>query len=353
MTDFFVDQAGMTKLYNQIRGIANDADTGEAYVRKYADISLGDEGLILDLVGPHNHAYAVVHGAMTRIAEITERTGTSVNASQNAYGRTDRAAAERMDALLPGSPDEKALRTELGKARAGPPFIDVADPTVHFRDADWIDEGVALEFDPFSDLLSPSAYIRLAVHQIAGVDPFVWMVGWLSGNWAAYRQAGTAWLHVGESCPDFAVNLTKAAGDTSQVWRGNAAEGCQELMVAVAKAVDGFRATCDVLSENYVKASEAAKQLYEALSGVAGEIVDKALLALAAAAIGTATIETVVGAVAGYAAAAYYAWQVLDLIDKAVTIYGRAKAAVAGVTAVINTVEANDIEAITVPGDGS
>lgn len=353
MNDFRVDPAGMTKLYNQVRGIANDAGAAEEYVRKYADISLGEEGLIFDLVGPHNHAYSVVHGAMERLELITGRTGTAINASQLEYARTDKEQAARMDALLPGARDTTSLRTDLGNAPQGPAFTDVADPTIHLRDADWIDGGVAFEFDPFSDLLSPSAWIRAAVYEACGVDPFEWMVTWISGDWRAYRTAGTAWAHIGKACPDFAANLTKAAGDTNQIWQGNAAANCQELLVQLGKAVNAFQSTCTALDKNYLAATEAAKQLYEALTGVAGEIVDAAILFLAATAAGTALIETVVGAVAGYAAAIYYAKQIIDLVDKAATLYGRAKAAVAAISAVIETTNANDLEKLEPPTEGN
>ncbi|GAB3435124.1 hypothetical protein [Actinophytocola sediminis] len=353
MNDFFVDPAGMTQLYNQVRGIANDAGAAEQYVRKYADISFGQEGLIFDLVGPHNHAYAVVHGAMAKLELITQRTGTAINASQLAYARTDQAQAARLDALRPGARDAKALRTDLGTARPGQPFTDVADPTPHLRDADWVDGGVAFEFDWFSDVLSPSAWIRWGVYEACGVDPFEWMLTWISGDWAAYRTCGTAWSHVGKACPDFAANLTKSASDTERVWRGNAAAGCQELLVALGKATAGFQATCDTLSKNYVAATEAAKQLYEALTGVAGEIVDAAILFIAATAAGTALIETVVGAIAGYAAAAYYAGLIVALVGEASALYGRAKAVVAAIVAVVETVNANELESIEAPEEGT
>ncbi|OLF14009.1 hypothetical protein BLA60_02185 [Actinophytocola xinjiangensis] len=293
-----------------IRGIADAADAGEAYVRKYAEVSFGQEGLILDLVGPHDHAYAVVHGAMTAIARITERTGAAVD-----------ALAARLDE--PAEPDQ---------------VRPVTDPTVHFRDADQAGDGVGFDLD--GDPLSPPAVIREVVYQLAGVDPFVWMVGWLRGDWAAYRTCGTAWEHVADACPDFATNLTRAAGDTPGRYR--------EPLRLLAAAVEEIQLTCEVLAENYRAAAEVASQLHEALTVVAGEIVDTVLMAMAAAAVGDATVETAVGPVTGYGAAAYHARQVLDLINEAVTLYGRSRTVVAGITTTVR-----DLDAITVQEEGN
>jgi uncharacterized protein YukE len=349
MTGFYADPNGMNALYNQVRGISNDGTTAEEYVVKYADITLGEEGLIFDLVGPHNHAYHVVHSAMTTLAGLSQKIATRINQSQVRYQNTDQETAARMDAELPGAVDKSGLQQGLADVPTGrAPFTDAADPTWHLRHPDWIDEGVAFEFDPAGDLLSPSAYIRWAVSSATGTDPFEWMLTWISGDWQAYKRCATVWSHVGEACPDFGANLTKAASDTSQVWRGQAAEGCQETLMALGQAVTQFKGSCDQLHKSYLEAAQAAKDLYEALTGVAGELVDSAILWALSVAAGTATIETVIGAVAGYAAAAFYAKKIYDLIDEATTLYGRAKATVAAIKGVIETVNANELSELKV-----
>ncbi|MGW3891460.1 hypothetical protein ACWD69_22470 [Micromonospora chokoriensis] len=66
-------------------------------------------------------------------------------------------------------------------------------------------------------------------------------------------------------------------------------------------------------AELYTKAAEAAKHLFDVVSGLITKLIDVLIVVNLASAVGTATIETGIGPVVGYGVAAYYAWQAYDL----------------------------------------
>jgi sensor histidine kinase regulating citrate/malate metabolism len=90
----------------------------------------------------------------------------------------------------------------------------------------------------------------------------------------------------------------------------------------------------------YAQAAEAAKQLYSVVTGLISKLLDVLIMVNLASAAGTATIETGIGALAGYGVAAYYAWQAYDLYKEISTFYSNAEATFKGIAGTIAAVKA-------------
>ncbi|GAB1690853.1 hypothetical protein KRM28CT15_26560 [Krasilnikovia sp. M28-CT-15] len=69
------------------------------------------------MLGPHAKAYANLVKAIRKLAELTQETGTQINAAQRDYARADAGAAARLDAGYPGAKDTAALRGTLAQGR--------------------------------------------------------------------------------------------------------------------------------------------------------------------------------------------------------------------------------------------
>jgi hypothetical protein len=123
------------------------------------------------------------------------------------------------------------------------------------------------------------------------------------------------------------------------VWRGNAAEAEQEFQVLLGVATMALKRACHDYSRLHRDAAEAATQLFAAVSGLIGQLLDLLIIINAAAAIGTATVETVVGPIAGYAVAAYYAWQAYELYKRIASFYGAAEITLRGIAGMIGAVQ--------------
>ncbi|MFY1583550.1 hypothetical protein ACN267_03495 [Micromonospora sp. WMMD734] len=144
----------------------------------------------------------------------------------------------------------------------------------------------------------------------------------------------------GDALFDVGRNLVAAAGDVPEVWRGNAAEAEQEFQLKLGTAAMALHPICDQYAELYTKAAEAAKQLFDVVSGLLAKLIDVLIVINLASAVGTATIETGVGPVVGYGVAAYYAWQAYDLYDEISTFYGNAEATFKGIAGTIGMIQA-------------
>jgi len=153
-------------------------------------------------------------------------------------------------------------------------------------------------------------------------------------HWAA------AWRIIGNASFDIGRNLTATAADVSGVWRGNAAEAEQEYQLTLGAAAMALHTVCDQYAELYLKAAEAAKNFFSVVTGLITKLIDVLIIINLASVIGTATIKTGVGAVAGYSIAAYYAWQAHDLYRDISKFYGDAEATFKAIAGSIATIEA-------------
>jgi hypothetical protein len=94
--------------------------------------------------------------------------------------------------------------------------------------------------------------------------------------------------------------------------------------------VSGQQRSLYDIVDNYHKAAVGAWELSNQLGNIMQAIADKAILAGIAAAAGTITAESGIGAVVGYGAAALIVVDMLRLINKASTIINTAGTIIAG-----------------------
>jgi hypothetical protein len=282
------------------------------------------------LISPHRHAYGELTEALTRLRDLAQGSGTQINRAQLDYAHTDQAAAARLDDGYRGAKDPAALRgtftqgrPDLRAPRAA--FSDVAEPTGHLRDPEYA-IGIELwSINPLADLISPAAWLRQVSIWLFGRDPFEGWASQFSGDWKAYVHCGIVMGMAGAAAHDIGRNLVAGAADVSTVWRGNAAEAEQEFQLAVGSAAMSLQTACGQYEQLYTRAAEAVKKLYDVVSGLISDLLDVLIIINASAAVGTATIETGVGPVAGYGVAAYYAWQAYDLYQEISAFYGNAE----------------------------
>ncbi|GGQ87374.1 hypothetical protein [Couchioplanes azureus] len=330
MSEFYVDAAGLNSLYNVLARASGDAADTLDYTKKHCDLSFSDVGLIMRLISPHKHAYEEVTGALTRLAEIAGGAGTQINAAQRDYARTDQDAAARVDAGYPGPKDATALRGTLSQGRPDlqgyrSAFADIAEPTAHLRNPEYAIGIEMWSINPMADLISPSAWLRQVSIWLFSYDPFEGWASQFSGDWKAYVHCGNAMGLAGAAAHDIGRNLIATAADVPSVWRGKAAEAEQEFQVALGAAAMNLQSACRQYNDLYMQAAEAVKKLFDVVSGLISDLLDVLIIINASAAIGTATIETVVGPIAGYGVAAYYTWQAYDLYKEISKFYGNAE----------------------------
>lgn len=177
---------------------------------------------------------------------------------------------------------------------------------------------------------SPSAWINAAIEGLTGVDVFGWMAGWVSGDWSAIWKFGDAMNNVGGCLQQLGINIQQGMLDLDLTWDGNASDAAYQYFSDFAASVSGQQMSLHDVVDNYHKAAVGAWELSNQLGNLMQAIADKAILAGIAAAAGTITAESGIGAVVGYGAAALIVVDMLRLINKASTIINTAGTIIAG-----------------------
>ncbi|MFC4997451.1 type VII secretion target [Dactylosporangium cerinum] len=343
MNDFHVDPSGLRALSGQLARAGGDARDTLDYTRRHCSLSWDRRGLLMLVADPHGKAYGRVTTALDRLRELSDGAAAQVDRAAGQYAATDLAAAARLDAAYPGATDPAALRGTLHQSRpdllpARAPFADVA--TVTLPPPAVGERADAFTLNPITDLLSPVAWIRQVAVWLFGVDPFEpWLIAY-SGDWRAYQHCMAAWPHIGAASAAFGGNLVTGAADVGIAWRGHAAEAEQEFQLALGGAATALGPACAEYARLYPLAVDACRQLYEATGSLIGQLIDTLIIVNVAGVIGTTTIETGIGAIAGYTVAAYYTWQAYKLYQEISRLYGAAEITFRLLAAQIEAVQA-------------
>lgn len=215
---------------------------------------------------------------------------------------------------------------------------------------DSISKGFVNPLDMFN-YVSPSAWINAAIEALTGVDVISWMTDYLAGDWAAIWKFGDAMGHLADCLQQFGINIQQGAINLDPSWDGNASDAAYQYFSHLAAAVSGQKAPLYDIAENYHQAARGAWELSNQLGNILQALADKAILAGIAAAAGTATAESGVGAFLGYGVASLIVVDMLNLINKASTIINTAGTAVLGMFGVGMEIgyKGGDLSAVPLP----
>ncbi|WUR62301.1 hypothetical protein OHS32_13295 [Micromonospora chokoriensis] len=347
MSGFYVDPAGLDGLYNVLHRASNDVTDTLAYAKRHCDLSFAEEGLLVIFASPHRVTYNRMTQGLQRLEMVSQGAATEINAAQLAYARSDAESASRLDQTYPGAKDPAAMwgalstgRPDLWPTAPRSPFADVTEPTSKLVPPNYATAVEMWKINPLADLVSPAAWLRQVSVWLFGHDPFEDWSKQLSGDWDAYIHCAAAWRIIGNALLEVGRNLVTTTADVPEVWRGQAAEAEQEFQLKLGGAAAALHPACDQYADLYTKAAEAAKHLFDVVSGLITKLIDVLIVVNLASAVGTATIETGIGPVVGYGVAAYYAWQAYDLYKEISTFYGNAEATFKGIAGAIGMIQA-------------
>lgn len=326
--EFSRDAAGLSGLARQLSRASGDAFDVLDWTKRQCDPDWRAEGLLLRLIGPHEHAYATVTGALARVQDLTAGAAGQVARAAEDYTATDQAAAARFGVPYGGGP------------LPAQDFPDVADPGRHLTDPGTVGGSPMWSMNPLTDLVSPAAWVRQVSVSLFGYDPFDEWARDLGGDWASYAHCGAAMSRAGDGAYDIGRNLLAGAGRSEAVWRGSAGDAEREFQTALGVATEGLRDACQGFARLYGEAADAAANLRDVAGDLIADLLDTLILVNLASAAGTALVETGLGAVAGYGIAAYYAAEAYQIYQEIARLYGVAQDTVEALGAAIGSIHA-------------
>ncbi|WIV59232.1 hypothetical protein [Amycolatopsis nalaikhensis] len=350
MAGFFYDGPGMTALKAQLDRLDDDFGAAKKYVDGHTDLSAGDQGLIMYLIGPHQKARDNVLHAVAAFEKFTKACSTAVGHAEQHYEQTesqnrDTLAAE--DAKIRGAGDPANLQglsydhdKGLLKGVSWHAFTDVNEPTNALAppeipmtgDQDW-------SFDWKNDAFSPSAYIRDASRDIAHRDVFDEATALFAGKWGLFAKCAEVWTNLGLFFDAAGDNMHRSAADTPTAWRGNAADAAEEKFVLGAKAMKQIPDSLGEYAKLYGDIVTAVKESFGVIEGQLTCLVDAVVDAILAGAIGAITAETVIGAFAGASVAGFYVARVVEIVAEVVGSMDAIKDFVDKAAAILDTIK--------------
>jgi hypothetical protein len=330
MNEFSLDAAGAGGLERLLARASDDAFDVLDYAKRQCAMDWQAEGLLLKLIGPHEHAYSTVTGALAKLQDLSSGAANQVALAVDDYTSADLAAERRLGPAYgnAGGPEVPA------------DFADVAVPGSHLTDPGTVGSTDMWSINPLTDLISPASWVRQVSVSLFGYDPFDGWARALGGDWASYVHAGAAISRVGDGAYDIGQNLLAGARDAETVWVGSAADAEREFQTRLGTSAQGLREACASFSQLYGQAADAAADLRDVAGDLISDLLDLLIMVNLAAAVGTALVETGFGAIAGYGIAAYYAGEAYKVYQEIARYYGAAEDLFEGLSATIGSIHA-------------
>ena len=200
-------------------------------------------------------------------------------------------------------------------------FDDVADPVGQLKDpAERTETILGQPFADFAatlDWMSPSHIVNEFVEMVTGYDVFGEASKVFAGDWEQVWQAAGAFRNLGNAMQEIGINVSHGNVELDASWDGNAHDAAFMYFGDLSAAIASQRIALTALADAYEKAAEGTYRIGETVSGIMKDIFDAAMIGAVAASAGTAAIETGVGFVTGWGVAAYEAYKVAELADRA------------------------------------
>jgi hypothetical protein len=211
----------------------------------------------------------------------------------------------------------------------------VEEPTRHLVPVQAPEPSISAGYaDPFEffAILSPTDWIATFLKEITGWDPLGWISSSFMGEWEAFAKCGIAYSNLARACQDLGVNIQEGELRLDPSWEGNANDAAHAYFCNLASKVSATQFALDAAAKEYSDAARGAWLFANQLKNLLEAIIDAAVIAAACTAVGTALIETGVGAVVGYGLAALEIARIIELLARAGKIIQTAGMVIEGFT---------------------
>ena len=357
--DFDVDVGALRGLPSVFERLGDDARAAVGYLDTNTELQYGP-GLINKISGKHDRAVAEIRRFVEDVARFTaQHTGSSLHRALSFYQRTDEAAAAELDRAYRGGGqlDRSQYAGFYRMTDLPAPFGDRAEPRDCLRPVPDYRTDDAFQFEPqLWDMASPTSVTRDAVWGATWLaaklgivdrayDPYESLIKPLAGDWTGVRGCADVFDNVATALTVMADNLRWAALSSDRHWQGRAANAFQAHVVDSASKLDVAAGPMRTLAAEYRRTAEAMFEMGKVLGSLLSDLVDAAMIFIAAAGTAAATSETVVGGVVFGAAALYEGYRMWDLLKEALDLVGRADSLTSAFTSAVA-----DFGAATGPG---
>ncbi len=343
-----VEPAALAGFARQLDRATDDAEAIKKYVGGYSNDVTGGELFTIARQG-HEHATGELQATLGRLIDVLDESARETTAAHTYYRRTDLAAADAIDRTLPMVSDRcpTALTYEIEALSCPPaPFSDPRQVTGNLA----APPAAETPMNPLGwmDLLSPTSWAVAGIEAVLGFNPISWLQEKFVGDWEALAIMQPALSRISTALHDLALNVQAGTIALTPHWKGNAADAAQRYFTDLTTGIAELETPIEEIGDAYKVMADAVWSAGQALDGIVKGILDAAIIAGIAAAAGTVTASTGVGAIVGYGVAAVEIANILRLWGQATKVYQHASAAVLAFRSALSR-KCSDLESVTLP----
>jgi hypothetical protein len=333
---FSVQPAALEGYAAQVDRAGDDATSIKNYLRGYR-VDSGWDGLLIELVGTaHVASMDAAQGLSDRVAAVLHDSRNGLTSSASYYRRTDATAAAAFDATMPSRcpSSPTTLEQQWADNPCGPGFGDSREPSGRLKPVDNVEYSHPLAV---LDNISVSNWALKGFDFVFGFNPLEKVSEFFVGDWQAVAKGGKALEDAGEAFDDLAYNVQGGAIAVHATWQGFAGDAAYTHFTGTATSVEGLVDPLRRISEEFDTIAHGVWSAAEAITGWVKGMADAAIIAGIAAAAGTITAETGIGAIAGYGVAAVAVCELLDMWAQATAAMTNLYSIVQGAIGVIES----------------
>ncbi|MBE1489026.1 hypothetical protein [Plantactinospora soyae] len=317
----------------QVSRAAEDSAAVKDYLGGFpTPTGLDGGGLIYAIGSSHGEAMTAAIGATTRVSEVLGASETGLMSAARYYRTADSASAARMDgSLTAGRPPARDSRLDQQWAAdpCPPSFTDSRDPNGRLIPVADVEYSHPLGF---MDNLSISSWALKGFQEVLGFNPLERVLEHFAGDWQSIARGGVALGRAGEAMQDLGYNVQGGAIALRDDWTGRAADMAFTHFTRLAHGAADMHDPLKEMAKRFGEIAHGVWSTCEAVSGIIKSMIDAAIVAGIAAAAGTVTAVSGVGAVVGYGVAAVEVANILHMWAQATkaiqALYGLVQGAV-------------------------
>ncbi|GIM98231.1 hypothetical protein [Paractinoplanes toevensis] len=309
---FSVEPAALDAFAAQVGRAGDDATSIQNYLLGY-QVDSGWDGLLIEAVGDsHIRSMNAARDISGRVAGVLHGSQAALTAVADYYRHTDAAAAAKLDATMPGrcASVPSALEQRWAANACRPGFADSREPAGRLKPVDDVEYTHPLAA---LDNISVSNWALKGFDFVFGFNPLEKVSEFFIGDWQAVAKGGKALGNTAAGFDDLAYNVQGGAMAVHRVWQGAAADAAYAHFTGTATAAESLVDPLKQIAAQFDTIAHGVWGTAEAVTGWVKGMIDAAIIAGIAAAAGTITAESGIGAIVGYGVAAIEVCELLDM----------------------------------------
>jgi uncharacterized protein YukE len=168
-------------------------------------------------------------------------------------------------------------------------------------------------------------------------DPYDLALKPVVGDWAGFRGCADMFRNLDEALQTMSGNLHRSQTSMSEVWRGNAADSCHVHLGRIRLALADTQPALVGIADRYQEAADGQAEFRVVVAQLLDDLIDAAIILVAAVAAGTVTAKTLVGPIIAGVVGIREAGRIVRAIRTILDWWARIDAVISGVRSAMDS----------------